>query len=323
MRVGGSFVVNPLKPKKTATDLITELKNKGVNFLLVSENDAMTYLRKNNYLRTSSYRRNFGKNQKGNNTGKYYDLDFGYLMELASIDQELRSILLNMCIDIEHAIKSQLLYTIENNPAEDGYHIVDEFLIKYPRVGKDIEKKSNAIFTERLIHKYFVFNGNNILYSICPIWVLVELITFGDLLNLVYLYNQLYPLKPCSIPTYNEISPVKSLRNACAHDNCLLNDMRQTTTTRPTGAIVGFVQKMGLFSSTQIRKKLSCRPTFEIVSLIYFYDRIVLEDTRSSELKKLNDFVHNRMHLHIDYFKNNKIITSTFEFFGKVLDFIT
>lgn len=99
----------------------------------MSETEAAEYLSKrNNYMRTASYRKNYAKHETGAQVGKYINLDFAYLAELSNIDFYLREHLLKMCIDIEHALKVALLAEIEQNPQEDGYKIVCDFLEKYP-----------------------------------------------------------------------------------------------------------------------------------------------------------------------------------------------
>ena len=108
---------------------------KGITFSIMSETEAAEYLSKrNNYMRTASYRKNYAKHETGVQVGKYINLDFAYLAELSNIDFYLREHLLKMCIDIEHALKVALLAEIEQNPQEDGYKIVCDFLEKYPQV---------------------------------------------------------------------------------------------------------------------------------------------------------------------------------------------
>ena len=65
------------KPILTSTQLVSKMKEeKGISFSLVSELEAKEYLfNVNNFLRTASYRKNFQKNQKGTNKGKYINLD--------------------------------------------------------------------------------------------------------------------------------------------------------------------------------------------------------------------------------------------------------
>lgn len=327
------------KPKMTSEQLVQVLKEKGITFNLVDENTAVEYLKDvNNYLRSASYRRNFEKYQMGVNKGKYIRVDFGYLIELSTIDMHLRSILLQMCIDLEHAIKTRLISTVEANPFENGYSIVDLFLLQNDNILSDIENKIDTIFTGKLIDAYFTIsyvyypevdsNGFNriklrIIDTKCPIWVLVELLSFGDLLKLVYFYNNQYPDFVCNIPKYSVMAPVKSLRNACAHNNCLLSDMRPSNETKPNAAVISFIMKsVGNYSSMEIHKKLSCRPIFEIVSLLNNYISIVSPKIRANGISTLREFTNTRMLRNPDYFINAKEVLTSFLFIQKVLDSI-
>ena len=114
------------KTKKSSADLIALLKNnKGVLFNIVSEADAISYIKDvNNFLRTASYRKNY----RTNSSGKYIGLEFAYLQELSKIDMYLRNLITQMCIDVEHDLKVSLLADLETNPNEDGYKIVIDFL---------------------------------------------------------------------------------------------------------------------------------------------------------------------------------------------------
>ena len=118
------------KPMRSPQELVKMLKEeKGVVFEQMNETDAVAYLsERNNYLRTASYRKNYDKHQTGENAEKYIHLDFAYLAELSRLDMYLRTHLLQMCIDIEHALKIAVISDIERNVAEDGYTIVDAFL---------------------------------------------------------------------------------------------------------------------------------------------------------------------------------------------------
>ena len=44
-----------------------------------------------------------------------------------------------MCIDVEHDLKVSLLRELEENPSEDGYAIVRDFLAQYPEILAAIE----------------------------------------------------------------------------------------------------------------------------------------------------------------------------------------
>lgn len=111
-----------LKKLLSVDELIEHMKSKGITFHEVSENDAKEFLQKNNYyMKLAAYRANYEKCPTGKRAGQYKKLDFGYLKELSVIDMHLRYIIIDMCLDIEHAIKVKLINDVTNNPSEDGY----------------------------------------------------------------------------------------------------------------------------------------------------------------------------------------------------------
>lgn len=116
------------KPSRSPEELIAKLKADGVRFELCGEEDAADYLRHaNNYLRTASYRRLFPRQTEGEHAGKYVDLDFAYLRDLSSIDRQLREVLRDITIDIEHFAHMRIQKRAELE-GEDGYAIIEDYL---------------------------------------------------------------------------------------------------------------------------------------------------------------------------------------------------
>ena len=321
-----------LKPKKSAHELIEMLRDqKGVLFSEMSEADAETFLStKNNYLRTASYRKNYDKHTSGENEGKYIHLDFAYLAELSSLDLAFRSQILPMCIDIEHALKVKIVSAIESNPKEDGYSICDEFLAAYPYARSSIEEKADSIFTGELIDKYFdlclVYETSasgktsfktRILSCDCPVWVFVEIVSFSTLVQFITFYNRKYPK---SIPIDTKIvNPVRSLRNACAHNNCLFNNMRPCS-TQPSEIISQFVSTIPTVAKEERKKKLKCRPLFEFSCLMYLYHTVVTEKVRKRRMAKLKEFIDHRLFRNADYFSDNQIVRTSLIYIKKLVD---
>ena len=78
-----------------------------------------------------------------------------------------------------------------------------------------------------------------------------------------------------------------------------------------------------LRSAGERRSKLTSRPMFEIVCLLYAYNKIVSPSVKKRRIKQLTEFVNGRMQRHIDYFEGpegNKLIATSFEFLKKVVD---
>ncbi len=270
------------KPKQTAGQLVTKMKiEKGIYFKYISETEAEDYLTNiNNYLRTASYRKNYQKYTNGINKGKYIDLDFAYLQELSTLDMHFRFIVMKMCSDIEHDLKVKILKDIENDTTTDGYDIVKDFLSNNIYIIGKLEATSTSPFTGSLVNKYFSiqqmknplsqkFENKIIAYDDCPVWVLLELLTFGDFIRFYHFYYSSRNFSKLSMSTINLI---KHLRNASAHNNCIFSDLTAGTSRAPR-EISQEISKITCISSNQRKKKLSCRPVLEFTCLLYAYKK--------------------------------------------------
>ena len=321
------------KPKKNAEELVKMLEEeKGILFTIIDTDAAIDHLTsKNNYLRTASYRKNYRKHQSGENEGKYINLEFAYLAELSKLDMCFRDIVLKMCIDIEHDLKVILLSETEKLPEEDGYNIVNLFLKDNPQIVKSIESKIDTIFTGDLINKYFKINTvidfdnpEEFKYRIvdfdCPIWVLVELITFGDTIKLYEFFKQLYPASSIINLSSNIMKPVKSLRNACAHNNCLLNSLEPSKATQPPHIISQYVTNIHTIGKEERMKKLSSRPLFEFTCMIYLYDKIVSQSVKLSRIPELEKIICQRFYDCSEYYRSNQLISTSFSFLKKIVN---
>ena len=113
-----------MKNKLTITSQIQKLKDKGIYFNIVSEEEAQTVLLDKTYLfKLFYFRKNFMKNLDG-----CYNVEFACLSDLASIDMEMRYTLLQLTLDIEHSLKVILNKYLSMTPNEDGYYIINQYL---------------------------------------------------------------------------------------------------------------------------------------------------------------------------------------------------
>ena len=321
------------KPMMNVESLITHSKDKGIKFEIMSEDDAKAYLSKNNnYFKLTSYRKNYSKVTDGPRAGQYDKLDFAHLIELARIDVEIRHILLKMCLDIEHFLKVKLIKAVESNmdsgSGEDGYKIVTDYLTDIGTM--DLEKRVSSIsqragslsrkmnqnrknpYCDGLMEKY---------HGEMPIWVLVEIISFGYLEDLInyYSYSTGWPTPVDS----KSLDRVRQIRNAAAHNNCIINDLNASETDNKTPRfITQFISRAGIGKNMRA-KKLSNRRINQIVHLLYVYDKVVTSDnTRTLRLQELNDLLNKRIVEHKDYFLHNSLLTSTHDFFNRLVSSI-
>lgn len=115
-------------PLLKVEEQIEHMRNNGVQFEIMHADEAADYLRRNNnYYRLRSYRHGFERVSDGPSKGRYVNLDFAMLVDLATIDMHLRYQIMPLSLEIEHFFKMRLLNSIEDHN-EDGYGIVRDFL---------------------------------------------------------------------------------------------------------------------------------------------------------------------------------------------------
>ena len=237
-----------MKEMLSTANLIQHMRNKGIKFVLCKEMDAQKFLENNCfYFRVAAYRQLYPKIEAGNKKGQYQNLDFAYLKELYIIDNKIRSVVMELCLDIENSIKTQLINNVTNNRQEDGYDLVKSYLsLTDPNFYtlKVIQRHKSGEYSKELIKKY---------YPYFPIWVLVEVIPFGSLIHICQYYEQNYRQKIILKNKFMNI--IRDLRNASAHENCLINNInkRMDESKQPDNKIVNFIKDFNVFSAATRR----------------------------------------------------------------------
>jgi abortive infection bacteriophage resistance protein len=303
-----------MKDLLIAEELITHMEKKGITFKRISKEDAQSFLKHNNYyMKLASYRANYKKYATGSKAGQYIGLDFSCLQELSKLDMRIRYLAFQMALDIEHFMKVRLLNSIENNPEEDGYRIIQKFIAKDQSFGilKTIHAHKASAYCKDLIEKY---------YPYFPAWVFVELISFGEFAYLCEFYNETYGVE---IGDRILLNSVRDIRNACAHSNCLINNLVPGN-NKAHQSVVDRVKTVTSISEKSRDKKLSNKCIYDFVCLLYAYDEIVSSPvTKQTRYNELEEFFEGRMTQNKDWFRNNNIITSSYSFVKKILDSIS
>ena len=119
---------------------------------------------------------------------------------------------------------------------------------------------------------------------------------------------------------YYLLTTVKNLRNAAAHNNCIIHDMGAKDSTHKTNYSV--LKALSSISKATRDNKLSNVRMQQIITLLYTHSIIVTSSgVRKSEKDALVDLCK-RMYRHIDYYSNNDAIVSSFDFFKKSVDIL-
>lgn len=297
--------------KLTIPEQIEHMKKRGITFNIDSEAQATQYLQdNNNYFKLRAYRKNYDKNGKG----EYSKLDFAYLRDIAVIDMRLRYILLKMCLDIEHSIRVKLIKTVVDDPNEDGYSVVSDFMNQYPQHYQDIlDRASRSIYCEDLQKKY---SGN------MPIWALVEMMQFSNLC----IFYRFVGLRLNDLNMQHDfylLQEIRQVRNACAHSNCILNDLKSVhpANYRPDPRMTKELSQIPAITKAVRQRKMSNDRIRQITTLLYSYRIFVTSSgLRSNRTKELREIIFDRYNRHADYYASSAPVSTTFSFFQKIID---
>lgn len=310
------------KPMLKTNEMIEHLKSKNIKFEKISETEAELYLKNNNnYYNLTSYKNNFEKYYiNGKFVDIYVDLDFAYLIDLAIIDFELRLLLFDMIIDIEHYLKMRILNTIENITEEDGYITVNEFLEQDYNTEKKIHNSIIHKIGTNSYQKMFTtyINENQKLENI-PIWEFLEIITFGDLIKFYEFYTNKYNLKSEKEDVYI-LRDIVKLRNAVCHNNCILSELNKKDNHYPSKyKIMQFLKTCNISSKVKINK-LSNSRIRQITYTLYMFNEIVTSNEIKEKINfKLQNLFYNRIIRNKEYYNSNKLLKSIYNYFAKII----
>lgn len=303
------------RPKFSVDEQIEHMKSKGIKFNIVNEAEASKYLCDNTYyFKIKSYAKMFERYRLGDKKGQYVDLEFAYLKELAIVDMHLRHFILKASVDVEHAIKVQFMEDF-NNSKSDGYDIVAEYFRVYPDIEEKILRKKDNSYCEDLINKLKVEG-----YAV---WNLIEIISFGDFINLYRLFYEKFPdAKQGKVFTYPMYS-IKSLRNAAAHNNCILNQLMKAKDdeVKINKKVTSFVSKIDGIGKEQRVNCMKKQVVHDFVTLLYVIDNAVKSPgVKKNILTDLSRFMNEQAVRKKEYFRKNNELKAVYAFSKKVVD---
>jgi len=294
------------KAMLNSSQLVSHMQANGIKFEITNPKDARYMLDNiNYYFKLASYRVNFPKDSDG----KYINLDFAYLTDLASIDMQLRDYLLDLSLDIEHGIKVILLHQIANDPKEDGYTIVQEFKEKFPKhYDRAIKVFQSNRYEKDMFHKY---------HDTVPVWVFMEIITFGTLLQFVNFYYKKTHYKRIK-PIFNHLKYSKHIRNACAHSNPLLLNLfsEKEFLPYPSDPVKAAARMMEIPNNYLQDLKVN-----DLVSLFYLHK--IIESKKMSEHRiRQGRRLIERFHRHEKWYADNIKLNTFFSILTKMIDYL-
>lgn len=299
-----------LPPKLSIPQQIEHMKGKGITFDLYKEPAARTFLAEHNYyFKLKAYAHNFDRYKAPEKNKSYINLDFAHLVDLSKIDADFRKIILNMCLDLEHYLKVRMLHHC-TMVDEDGYDIVRRLFEMQPDLKAEIEKKVNTSTCHQIVAKR---------KDAWAIWSIVELISFGPFIDL---YNLFYMDHKFEDDCRGYLYAIKMIRNAAAHNNCLLNQMRApySRPISPSYELRNAVNKISSYNVDRVAQQLQNPTTHDFLALILVYSKIVPEPARTKGLDAAKALFNERMLVHKDYYAKQQGLINTYRFVAEILN---
>jgi len=250
----------PIKTSKTFKEQLEILKNRGL--IINDETSALIILKEINYYRLSGYMLSF----KTEDDLFLPNITFENIYSIYKLDKQLRLLLLDIIENIEIAFRTHISYHLAHKYGPVGYKnpknfnekkFHNQFLLD---LKENINKNKDKEFIEHHIKKYA---------GEFPIWVVVEILSFGNLSKLFK--NMINEDKEMICETYYKIPfqyiqswlhNLSYIRNVCAHYSRLYNktfkvfpkfSSRDKKLFKPTGRIFDtiFILKKLIFNNQE------------------------------------------------------------------------
>lgn len=227
--------MKPLKTPLSYEDQLNRLISE--HALTIDDTQAATdILNRINYYRLSAY----GIGLKRPDDAEKYipGVTIQTLYDLYCFDSQLRSILIPVIEAIEIDLRTKIAYRLAMTYGADGHYVAANFRPKTDREGNSIHAmimdkfKKEVTYQKNLpcvVHHMRVYGGR------FPVWVAVELFTFGMLSSLYSIMKpddqkavaKQYGIDPCHLISW--FLSLVELRNLCAHYNRVYNmPLKQT-----------------------------------------------------------------------------------------------
>lgn len=224
-----------LKPALTYDQQIDRLKNVH-NLSIVDDAAALEILKKVNYYRLSAY--GLGLSKKDDKE-KYIDgISLEHIYRLYEFDSIFRNMLIHVIEQLEIQLRTQISNFLALTYGSEGYVDPAHFTDKKTKTGESVHATVMESFIKERDHQKnapFVKHHMDKYEGHFPVWVAIELFTFGNLSSLYSIMvlddrkeiARLYNTEPKYLGSW--ILALVEIRNICAHYSRLYNmPLKQT-----------------------------------------------------------------------------------------------
>lgn len=264
---------------KSYDDLLAFLQN-DKNLIIKNIDYAKRILMKIGYFSLiSGYKNTF----KNSTTGKYIDgTTFEDIYQLYQFDNELRSIFLKYMLIAERSVKSSLAYHFSAIYGEGQKQYLSCSCYQITKYNSNEIRKLIGIFNYHIYHNndYAYINHYKAKYQNVPLWIMVQILTLGQVSHMFDYLKASVPIKVCNDyhninrkDMHSFLSIMTKHRNVCAHGERFFNYITKDSITDTL-----IHKKLHI---TQVNGRYQCGKNdifSEVIILKYFLDE---EDFRN------------------------------------------
>lgn len=299
------------KPLLDDDQMITKLKKLGIRFNIINEEKAKEILYNYTYFfKLGYFRKNFPRKSEK------YNIEFSYLSDLASIDMQLRYLLLQMCLDIEHTLKTYIIRKVSEDSSEDGYSIMEDFYKSeqeknrtFRNVGKMRRKMKNGKRIKSLV-PYPEFEKY---YNDPPIWVCLELMSYNQFIEFVHFYYKRKDISYLACASHL-VEHVKDIRNMSAHSQPIIANLGNPKLDKTNK----YLTRKGQEKYNLTFKQVQYIPIRNVFATFFVHEKYCSPGIRKNRHKDITKF-KKRLNKH-NYYSKYRHLSVTFNAFNKIFD---
>lgn len=265
----------------------------------------------------SLYVNAFEKNIKKNS----YIVNVRQLVYIFKIDSIIKNTLTPLIKDIEANLKIELINEVTKCKEEEKKEIINSFLIKNPKIIESIYDKKDDSINAPYIEEGEDFKLDNI----------ITFLSFGEFINL---YRYFFKFKEIKNKKISYLNSIKFLRNAIAHDNTILSNIRinynyrhlydvNTNSYKITNDVNRVIKKIDLISINTRKICLNNGVIHDLTALLILLSIIDIKtDKKEIYIKEIKSIINDQILKNRILLGNNNYFQSVYSYFKKVVDFL-
>ncbi|WP_242367880.1 Abi family protein [Lactobacillus intestinalis] len=268
------------------------------------------YLKQKNYFyKLIGYVKRFNGDDK-----KIID-SFEKLIDISTLDMELRYCLLPLCLDIEHWIKTYILRIVTNDPNEDGYNIVNQ-VINSDTNPEDFKRKLFSSVSYYDMNQEFVIQPEyDEFYHNPPIWIILEISSIGKLRSFIKYMSKQRPGNKDLLQINNSIKYINKLRNSCAHNREILTEDIYSNYNSKIPHNIYTSLRNDSFSKAQLYKSLFLKITLTLK----MHKRLCSNEAHLHRIMELQEWIKRTQRFQ-EFYSTDDIFTMFFSDVKNIVD---